>query len=194
MRKIIFILITLIIIAAFTGVIFAQRSTVHQLRADIESLKRDILVLAFERQILTTNRQLKPAVSLQIAVAILECADLYELDPRLLFATMKQESHFNQQAIGSTGERGLMQIAKNTAGDIGLPWQEACDITANTCAGAAYLARHVHERGVLAGLLRYNGGGELRYPQYVLAHYPAMLERSNNGVVLSLLKTKAPRL
>jgi soluble lytic murein transglycosylase-like protein len=96
---------------------------------------------------------------------------MYNLDPMLLFATMRQESNFNPRAVGAAGERGLMQITETTAVDLGLQWRDAFDVIANTCAGASYLARHVHERGVHDGLLRYNGGGEPSYPRLVMAHY-----------------------
>jgi soluble lytic murein transglycosylase-like protein len=169
------LLCNLLVVAGMSGKVAGQDEQIRQLQADGDSLRRDMLVYGIERQVLTSNRRLKPAVTLQIAVAIVECSKINALDPWLLFATMKQESRFNPQIIGAVGERGLMQIRRGTAADLGLAWDEAFNITANTCAGAAYLSRHVRERGMHAGLLRYNGGAEPRYPNLVLAHYPAAL-------------------
>lgn len=164
---------TLIPVSIWTAVTFSRLTEwTDKLQVENVRLKQDLTVYAFERKILTANRYLDPAVSLSIAVAIPACAELSDLDPWLLFATMKRESNFNPRAIGAGLERGLMQIRKSTAAEIGLAWGEAFDVTANTCAGASYLAHHVRERGVHAGLLRYNGGGEPRYPALVLANYP----------------------
>lgn len=163
--------------ASLAGLISIQNYQIDDLRHERAEVDRDMLVFIVERRILASNRRLSLEVSQRIAIAGLECAKRYNLDPLLLFATMQQESNFNPRAVGSSGERGLMQIARPTAADIGLRWQDAFDVTANTCAGAAYLARHVHERGVHDGLLRYNGGGEPRYPLLVLAHYQPHLGR-----------------
>lgn len=166
---------TIIAVAALSAGLLSALVYQGQRMADVvrdrDGLKQDILVYSVERMILTANRRLDPRVSMQVAVAGLECARLHDLDPMLLFATMKQESNFNPRAVGASGERGLMQITETTAATLGLPWAQAFDVIANTCAGASYLARHVRERGVHRGLLRYNGGGEPRYPLLVMAHY-----------------------
>lgn len=117
------------------------------------------------------NRKLSAKTARRIALAGFECARLYRLDPILLFALMQQESTFNPQAVGAAGERGLMQLTRTTAGEVGLSWDDAFRVPANTCAGAAYLAQHVSERGVERGLLRYNGGGAPEYPALVMARY-----------------------
>jgi soluble lytic murein transglycosylase-like protein len=168
------IILLMSLIPALLGVISIQHvqlADMRQARADVDS---DMLVFVIERHILASNRQLPLSVSRRIAVAGIECAKAYNLDPLLLFATMQQESNFNPRAIGSIGERGLMQISRTTAGDIGLPWKASFDVLANTCAGASYLSQHVQARGVHDGLLRYNGGAAPDYPLLVLARYQTL--------------------
>lgn len=157
--------------------IATQTYRVQALKADVAELTEALLVFTIERHILSVNRRLSINTSRRITLSGLECARAYGLDPMLLFATMHQESTFDPQAIGPAGERGLMQLTRDTATEIGLPWRDAFDVSANTCAGAAYLAQHISARGIERGLLRYNGGGAPGYPAMVMARYqplPAM--------------------
>jgi soluble lytic murein transglycosylase-like protein len=165
------IIIGYVLAVVLGGLATSQHHEILRLQSARESADQNMLVFVVERQILATNRRLSLSDSRTIAIAGLECAKMYNLDPMLLFATMRQESNFNPRAVGAAGERGLMQITETTAVDLGLQWRDAFDVIANTCAGASYLARHVHERGVHDGLLRYNGGGEPSYPRLVMAHY-----------------------
>lgn len=59
--------------------------------------------------------------------AVFAESKLYEYDPIFLMAVMKTESQFNEQAVGSAGEIGLMQIKPDTAQWIckkkGIPWK-----------------------------------------------------------------------
>lgn len=47
---------------------------------------------------------------LYIPAAIKDTAKLYDLDPKLVEAVIEVESGFNKNAIGTSGERGLMQL------------------------------------------------------------------------------------
>lgn len=158
-------------VALYGGTIGIQTYRVHALEAQLSEATSALLVLTIERHILAANRKLPLKTTRRITLAGLECARIYSIDPMLLFATMHQESTFNPSAVGSANERGLMQLTRTTAAEVGLSWDNAFDVTANTCAGAAYLAHHVRERGVERGLLRYNGGGAPEYPALVMARY-----------------------
>lgn len=160
-----------VVLCSLGGALGVQTQRLHAVQADRAALTEALLAFAIERHILKHNPRPHVDTARRITLAGLECSRLYNLDKMLLFATMHQESTFNPRAIGPAGERGLMQITRATAAEVGLPWQKAFDITANICAGAAYLAQHVRERGVERGLLRYNGGGARGYPALVLARY-----------------------
>lgn len=158
-------------ILAYAAVIGAQFQQIHSLRTQRDQLADALMVLSIERHILGANRQLSIKTARRITLAGIECARIHEIDRMLLFATMHRESHFNPKAVGEANERGLMQLTRTTASEVGLSWDNAFSIDANICAGATYLARHVRERGVERGLLRYNGGGAPEYPALVMARY-----------------------
>ncbi len=166
------------LVAAAAGVygvtIGVQTYRVHALQAQLSEVTSALLVLTIERHILATNRKLPLQTARRITLAGIECAHVYNIDKMLLFATMHRESNFNPSAVGEANERGLMQITRTTAAEIGLPWDKAFDVTANICAGASYLSQHVRDRGVVRGLLRYNGGGTPEYPALVMAHYESL--------------------
>lgn len=168
-RKIIALAVMVVVVCG--AIIGVQCYQIQSLQKERAALTDVLVVLSFERHILGANRQLSVNTARRIALAGIECARLYDLDRMLLFATMYQESNFNPRAVGPANERGLTQLTRGAASAVGLSWDKAFDIDANTCAGAAYLARHVHERGVERGLLRYNGGGAPGYPALVLARY-----------------------
>lgn len=46
---------------------------------------------------------------------VLEFAEKYDLEPALVYATIKQESDFDKFAVSKSGALGLMQILPNTA-------------------------------------------------------------------------------
>lgn len=165
------IVAVVVVLCLLGGALGVQTQRVHSLQAQRAALTEALLVFAIERHILKNNPRLNVDTARRITLAGIECARLHGLDRMLLFATMHQESTFDPRAVGPAGERSLMQLTRTTAAEVGLPWQNAFDITANTCAGAAYLAQHVRERGVERGLLRYNGGGAPQYPALVMARY-----------------------
>lgn len=167
-------ILMLCLLAAALGVSHANAA---RLEAENAALRAATETLFVEAEIAHTNRRLPRAVVRRIVAAGFACSAEHGIDPFLLFAAMQQESHFNPQAVGAAGERGLMQILRTTAGDLGLQWERAFDVQANTCAGAAYLASHVRARGIENGLRRYNGGGDPHYDSRVLARYAALTNR-----------------
>lgn len=62
----------------------------------------------------------------------------FEFDWRLLAAVAYQESHWDKQAISSTGVKGLMMLTKGTAKDMGVTNRE--DPSQSIYAGSKYLS------------------------------------------------------
>lgn len=173
-RKILAVAVLVIMICG--AVIGVQSYRIQSLNEEAALNTWALRVFIVTSYIQDHNRKLSAKTARRVALAGFECARIYRLDPILLFALMQQESTFNPQAVGAAGERGLMQLTRTTAGEVGLSWDDAFRISANTCAGAAYLAQHVSERGVERGLLRYNGGGAPEYPALVMARYEPLVK------------------
>lgn len=66
-----------------------------------------------------------------------EAAEQYNFDWRLLAAVAYQESHWNPEAVSSTGVKGLMMLTMATAEEMGVDDRE--DPKQSIMAGAAYL-------------------------------------------------------
>lgn len=107
----------------------------------------------------------------QIADNIQACAQRHAVEPQLVLAVMQQESSFKHQAVGSHGERGLMQLTFATATALGVRWDEAFDIETNVCAGTKLLAGLVARFGAPEQAAHhYNGGGDPLYAMRVSRH------------------------
>lgn len=106
----------------------------------------------------------------RIAKAVLNASEKHRADPLLALSVIETESTYNPNAVGLSGERGLMQITKRTAKSLDLPWDDAFDIERNVDAGVRYLAGHVRRIGNKPVLTRYNGGGQ-GYAAHVMSRY-----------------------
>jgi soluble lytic murein transglycosylase-like protein len=117
-------------------------------------------------------RQVNPRARVdQIADTIQACAQQYAVEPQLVLAVMQQESYFDHKAVGSHGERGLMQLTFTTARALGVRWDEAFDIETNVCAGAKLLANLVARFGdPEKAAQHYNGGGDPLYAMRISRH------------------------
>lgn len=92
------------------------------------------------------------------------------LDTQLVLSVITVESKFNKYAIGTSGERGMMQVMPFWITQIGTPDQNLFDIQTNIRYGCTILRYYLQkENGNLTrALARYNGA--LKLPNY--AGYP----------------------
>lgn len=67
----------------------------------------------------------------------IDAGEQYDFDWRLLAAIAYQESHWNPQAVSSTGVKGLMMLTRATAEEMGVDDRQ--DPKESIMAGAAYL-------------------------------------------------------
>ncbi len=82
---------------------------------------------------------------------------LHDVDPKLVYALVEQESRFNRFAVSPKGAQGLMQIMPDTQRELGLT--DPFDATKNMDAGVRYLKAMLDrfETETLA-LAAYNAG------------------------------------
>jgi len=92
------------------------------------------------------------------AATVQRAAIYYQLPPELIWAVIKVESNFRDQAVSRAGARGLMQLMPRTAKAIGV--RNALDPEQNILGGAYYL-RHLANRyagDIYFTLAAYNAG------------------------------------
>lgn len=110
---------------------------------------------------------LKALFPLGYVAQITVLAKKYNLEPALIFALIREESHFDPQAISSAGAIGLMQLMPFTAKDvakrkkISLQDKDLDNISLNLELGIAYLAWELNrfQKEKIYALAAYNGGG-----------------------------------
>jgi len=99
-----------------------------------------------------------------LAKALIEAASNFEhISVELLCSLIATESNFNSSAIGSSGEKGLMQIMNATAiwtvNTFDLPVDyDLHNIDDNLLIGCTYLNDLIEDNGLLKGLSIYNTG------------------------------------
>ena len=94
---------------------------------------------------------------------VFEYADYYGLDRALIFAVIKTESSFNNNAISKAGAIGLMQITKRTgeyiAQKLGVENYDLKDNNDNINFGCYYIKYlHVRFKDMDTALVAYNAG------------------------------------
>jgi hypothetical protein len=91
---------------------------------------------------------------------IMDAAKKYNLDPNLIRAVVKQESHFDPNVTSSAGAGGLMQLMPGTFKGLEGPGHDVFDPKTNIDAGSKYLAELQKKyNGDLDKMLAgYNGG------------------------------------
>lgn len=92
------------------------------------------------------------------AATVQRAATYYQLPPELIWAVIKVESDFRDQAVSRVGAQGLMQLMPSTADAIGL--RDALDPVQNILGGAYYLRRLANRFGgdLAFTLAAYNAG------------------------------------
>ncbi len=80
------------------------------------------------------------------------------IDPNLIQAVINTESGGNPNALGSSGEVGLMQLMPTTAAYYGISRDQLFDPYYNIQAGASYLNDMVNKYGLEGGIQAYNLG------------------------------------
>ena len=100
------------------------------------------------------------------------------LDPQLVLSVITIEGKFNKYAIGTSGERGMMQVMPFWLRDIGSSDQNLFDVQTNIRYGCTILRYYMlRENGdTTRALARYNGA--LKLPNY--AGYPARVLAAYN--------------
>ena len=102
------------------------------------------------------------------------------LDPQIVLSVITVEGKFNKYAIGSSNERGMMQVMPFWVEQIGAPDQNLFDVQTNIRYGCTILRYYLQlENGNLTrALARYNGALKLTnyagYPDkvyYAYNHY-----------------------
>jgi len=116
---------------------------------------------ALERH--ATEQAIADLVPDQYIDLVLETAERYEVEARLLAAVATVESRWDPQALGTHSDSGLMQILPSTAewiaGKMELQSYDLFDPTMSLNMGAWYLQTLYHEYGDWSmALAAYNGG------------------------------------
>ena len=94
------------------------------------------------------------------------------LEPDLVLAVIRVESHFRKYAISSAGARGFMQVMPFWADIVGESSSDLFNLRTNLRLGCAILRSYLNqERGNLhRALARYNGSlGKNEYPNRIYA-------------------------
>lgn len=109
------------------------------------------------------DQQLRILVPKPYIDLVIRTAKRHGLDPRLIAAVITVESDWDTDAVGSWGEKGLMQILPSTAKFLArgakLESYDLHDPATNLELGSFYLAHLLRQYGTLAkALSAYNGG------------------------------------
>ena len=89
---------------------------------------------------------------------IIEAAQTYDLDPRLIRSVVQVESAFDHMAVSRAGAKGLMQLRPTLARELQV--HNPFDPRQNIMGGARYLRRllDMHEGDLRLALASYNAG------------------------------------
>lgn len=96
--------------------------------------------------------------ALPYVATVQRAAYYYQLPPELIWAVIKVESNFREQAVSRVGARGLMQLMPATARSIGV--RDSLDPEQNILGGAYYLRSLANRFGgnIYFTLAAYNAG------------------------------------
>ena len=157
--------------AAQDAVVFGAIAS--QYAIEVSSLRQEQRRTQFEKYVRAVNRD---APAGEIVEAVLLAESETGIEASWLLAKLKQESYFNPKAVSRTGCRGLAQMCKAAAQDVGLKASQAFDVAANVLAGARYLKMQLDATGSMPrALARYNGNDDPRFVQKIEQHRARML-------------------
>lgn len=108
----------------------------------------------------TAGPQRPPAVQVPVTIDahVRSLAAVYQVDPRLVSAMIRQESNWQPTSVSAKGAIGLMQLMPATASMLGVDPRDPVD---NLRGGIAYFADLLREFGnVRDALTAYNAGPE----------------------------------
>lgn len=93
---------------------------------------------------------------------IVEYSEKNGLDPWLVKSLIQKESSYNPNVVSSAGCRGLMQLGKGAAEDVGVDYNSLFDPETNIAAGTKYLAMKLKEfdNNLELALAAYNAGSK----------------------------------
>ncbi len=115
-------------------------------------------VAIYANRIQRVNGDIERPIAEKIAQRLLEKSNKYNVDPRLVFAVMAQESRFDPRAVSPAGARGLGQLMPATARSLGV--RNSFDITQNVEGTVRYLDEMLNTHGgnTRLALAAYNAG------------------------------------
>ena len=115
------------------------------------------MVRQYSERIQACNGRIGSDLADRIAYHLLDRCQQYNVDPRLMFALVAQESRFNPTAVSRSGAQGLGQLMPGTAAGLGV--RDAFDIADNLDGAVRYLANQLRNHGKLSlALAAYNAG------------------------------------
>jgi hypothetical protein len=117
--------------------------------------------IAFLVSFLFLGASAEAATRADVKKLVIEEAELTKVPPSLALAIAKVESNFRDYALGTQGERGVMQIMPSTArGEFGVPAEQLWNGRLNINLGLRYLEKLYEQYGGRwdLALSHYNGG------------------------------------
>lgn len=115
------------------------------------------VVQRYADKIREINSRIESPVADKIAYHLLAKSEQYDVDPRLTFALITQESRFNPNAVSRAGAQGLGQLMPGTASSLGV--RNPFDIESNIDGAVRYLSTQLRAFGRLSlALAAYNAG------------------------------------
>ncbi len=157
-----------------------KTAVIHWLATDLQWYSKAIF--------LSNREKLDNVLSLRFPVILQSLinhqAQIHRLPPALIYAIIRQESGFNDNAVSTAGALGLMQLMPSTASSVakhaGIPYldQRQLFLTAkNIAIGAAYLKQLMQQfnQNLILVTAAYNAGPK-QVKRWVYFHPPTQLD------------------